>query len=118
VSRARQELARAGEEAAAAFLQARGIQILERNYRCRAGEIDLVGRQGDTLIFVEVKTRRGLAFGLPAEAVHPRKQRKLRQVALCYLTHRRLGEPPCRFDVVSVLGSPGSFRIDHIPHAF
>lgn len=98
----RRMLARWGEEAAAAFLRARGYAILQAGYRCPAGEVDLVCRDGRTLVFVEVKTRASARSGEPEEAVTPAKLHRLRQAARHFLAEHRLGPVPCRFDVVSV----------------
>ncbi len=93
------------EEKAAAFLQEKGYQILERNYRDRAGEIDLIARDGMYLVFVEVKYRRNRETGYPEEAVDVRKQTRIRHTAEYYLYSRRYpADTPCRFDVVSILG--------------
>jgi putative endonuclease len=95
---------RAGEDAAVRFLRRRGYRILERNYRCPAGEIDVVAEQDGVLCFIEVKSRSTLAFGTPAEAVDRRKQRHLARAAAHYLmVHVPDGQVACRFDVVSVL---------------
>ena len=103
------------EEKAASWLEERGMRILERNYRCRQGEIDLVGYDGDCLVFVEVKYRRDLHAGHPAEAVDLKKQRKIARTALYYCRERKIPQDyPCRFDVVSVLGE----EIEHIKDAF
>lgn len=94
------------EEKAAACLQKRGWKILERNYRCRQGEIDLICWDGRYLVFVEVKYRKNSAFGMPAEAVDARKQHRIRESAQFYLNSRRYPEDtPCRFDVVAILGN-------------
>ena len=93
------------EETAAAFLQKKGLHILEKNFRCRQGEIDLVCREGKELVFTEVKYRSDASFGSPFEAVDLRKQEKIRRTALFYLC--RYGYPentPCRFDVVGITG--------------
>lgn len=93
------------EEAAAAFLKEQGYEILERNYRDRYGEIDIIGRDGNYLVFVEVKYRTGNRSGYPEEAVYTRKQERIRHTASYYLYSRRLSqETPCRFDVVSIMG--------------
>ncbi len=93
------------EEIAAAFLQERGYRILERNFRDRFGEIDLVARDGRYLVFVEVKYRRDSGSGYPEEAVDARKQARLRHTASGYLYSRHYPQDmPCRFDVVSILG--------------
>jgi putative endonuclease len=89
----------AAEGLAASFLVARGLVIIQRNYRCRGGEIDLIARDGETLVFVEVRLRRNRAFGTAAESITAAKRRRLRLAARHYLA--RLGrEPPCRFDAV------------------
>jgi putative endonuclease len=89
----------AAEGLAASFLVARGLVIVQRNYRCRGGEIDLIVRDGETLVFVEVRLRRNRAFGTAAESITAAKRRRLRLAARHYLA--RLGrEPPCRFDAV------------------
>jgi putative endonuclease len=106
-----------GERAAARHLRRRGLRVITRNYRTPRGEIDLIARDGDTLVFVEVKTRRA---GHPAEAVTPEKQRRLSLAALTFLRRFGLLEQRCRFDVVAVVWpdavSPPA--IDHIPNAF
>ena len=94
------------EARAAEYLTAKGYRILEKNFRCRQGEIDLIARDGSYLVFVEVKYRSSLAKGAPAEAVGPLKQRRIRQTAVFYLYSRGLGlDSPCRFDVVSITGN-------------
>lgn len=92
------------EDMAAAFLKGRGYEILERNYHDRGGEIDLVARDGEYLVFVEVKYRKNARNGYPEEAVGPLKQKHIRHTAQYYLYHHDLKEIPCRFDVVSILG--------------
>ena len=101
---ARRSLGAAGEARAADWYARRGYAVLDRNWRCREGELDLVVRRGRMLVFVEVKTRRTDRFGVPAEAVTHDKQRRLRRLAHLYLdaTGRRAGA--LRFDVVSILG--------------
>jgi putative endonuclease len=91
-----------GEHVASDVLVRRGYRIIERNCRSRWGELDLVAYDGDTLVFVEVKARRSSQYGEPAYAVDRRKQTRLIRLAERYLSRRRLGEPPCRFDVVLV----------------
>lgn len=100
----RQVLGAGGEALVARHYEARGYQVLARNWRCREGELDLVLRKGATVVFCEVKTRTTAAFGLPAEAVGRDKQRRLRGLALRWLAEaggRRPGR--VRFDVASVL---------------
>lgn len=111
-------LGRRGEDAAATFLVGAGMKILERNLRTPVGEIDLVARHGRELVFIEVKTRKGTAFGSPAEAVGPHKQRQIVQTAKWYLSKGRgLGLQP-RFDVVAVIVNGDQLSIEHIPAAF
>jgi putative endonuclease len=89
----------AAEALAARYLATRGLTIVQRNYRCRGGEIDLIARDGEVLVFVEVRLRRNRAFGTAAESITAAKRRRLRLAARHYLA--RLGrEPPCRFDAV------------------
>lgn len=110
----------AGEEIAARFLTQRGFEILARNQRSRLGEIDLVARDGATLVFVEVKTRWGPAAEPPQAAVDGRKQRRLARLALDYLAREWLRDLACRFDVVAVTLDPegGPPRVEHFPGAF
>lgn len=96
-----------GEAAAARHLESLGYRILDRRFRTRAGEIDLVAEEAGTLVFVEVKSRSGLGFGRPAEAVDRRKRARLARAASVYLAQRRLLERACRFDVLEVLKAPG-----------
>jgi putative endonuclease len=99
----RQELGKIGENLAADALCKQGYTILIRNYRCRYGEIDIIGKVHDTLVFIEVKTRRSQLYGLPEEAVTVRKQRQIIKGAQHYLAEHNLFDYNCRFDVVSVL---------------
>ena len=116
---ARQRLGLEGEAAAEEALVRAGLSILERRFRSRFGEVDLVARDGDIVAFIEVKTRRGLRFGSPAEAVVPRKQARLARAALAYLSRHGMLDCRCRFDVVEVLEEPGSAsRVRLIRNAF
>ena len=99
---ARQGLGRTGERLAAEALMSKGYCILERNFRCRQGEIDLVAEDAHDLIFVEVKARRGVSFGLPEDALTLRKQRKLIEVASYYLDLHACADRSWRIDVVAV----------------
>ncbi|MCL6431057.1 MAG: YraN family protein [Anaerolineae bacterium] len=99
---ARQGLGRRGEELAARYLVARGYRILARNYRCSAGEVDLVAMDGDCLVFVEVRTRRGDDWGTPEESVDESKQRKLAQVAGHYVDEHNVADSSWRIDFVAV----------------
>lgn len=99
----RKKLGNRGEKIAANFLRKRGYRIIEKNYHSRLGEIDIVARENDSVVFVEVKTRRSTDFGLPEEALSYDKRRRLTKVAMGYLAHRRIEDINCRFDVVSIL---------------
>ncbi len=106
---ARQALGRYGEDLAAQHLQALGMTVLARNWRCAQGELDLVARDTDgTVVFVEVKTRTGTAFGAPAEAVGRVKARRLQALACRWLLdHRPPGAPDLRFDVIGIVRRRG-----------
>lgn len=112
-----------GEEAAVRHLMVRGYRIIERNWRCRLGEIDIIAMDGEELVIVEVRTKSRISFGTGAESVNLRKQRKLRQLALTFIHQHEqilnLSEVNVRFDVISVMREEGGrLRIDHIVHAF
>lgn len=107
-----------GEDRAEELLRKRGYRILERNYKCPFGEVDIVAQEGGSVVFVEVKTRRGSRFGSPKEAVDRRKIRRLSKVASFYLKEKRLMDMPARFDVVSILLADGREEIEVIPNAF
>ena len=107
-----------GEELAERYLKRRWYRILERQYRCRFGEIDLIARKGGILCFVEVKTRSSVARGLPRDAVDQRKQQRLRKTAALYLAERGL-DCPVRFDVAEVYLEEGKApRIEYLENAF
>lgn len=118
-SSSRKHLGQWGESVAAHHLEAQGYEIVRRNWRCARGEIDLVIRAGEVLVFVEVKTRRGRALGTPEEGVTPAKGRKLLEVAQFYLWQHELDDVEWRVDVVAVeLDSAGKLlRCEHIPNA-
>lgn len=105
---------RDGEAIAEDYLTGRGYDILDKNYRNRLGEIDIIALDGKTLVFIEVKTRTTHSYGLPADAVDARKQNRLGRVALSYLSDKKIVNRPCRFDVLSICGG----RIELITHAF
>jgi len=114
----RQTLGKLGEDLACAELERRGYALLARRYRTRAGEIDIVARDGETLVFVEVKARADEACGHPAEAVTPQKQRRLARMALDFLARLPSAPGPCRFDVVAVLMSTSPPTITVYQNAF
>ena len=107
-----------GEDLAAAHLAENGYRILERNYRSVFGEIDIVAEEGDTLVFVEVKSRRSEAYGDPQLAVGPKKQRKISRVAMSYLSEKGWNRRPARFDIVAVKLRPSGNLIELIRNAF
>jgi len=107
-----------GEDLACRELERRGYAIVARRYRRRGGELDIIAKDGPTLVFVEVKAREGSACGAPAEAVTPYKQRRIARVALDYLARHRLLDAPCRFDVVSIQVDRGRETIEVFQNAF
>jgi putative endonuclease len=109
---------KAGEDVAVQYLCQQGYQILERNYRCRLGEIDLIARDGKTLAFIEVKTRRSQRFGPAAAAVTLEKQRHLIKASQVYLMQKREAHALCRFDVVTIEMDAQTPRIELIKDAF
>jgi len=112
-------LGRRGEEAAGRHLQSLGYRILERRYRTRAGEIDFIARDGDAVVFIEVKTRTSLRCGRPAEAVDRRKRARISRAASLYLARLGGGDVACRFDVVEVMEGPaGALSVRLIRDAF
>lgn len=102
-----------GEELAAAFLTEKGLKVVERNFRCTSGEIDLICEDGGTLVFVEVKTRSRSERGEPGEAVGKSKKMRLVKAASLYLSRNRAWNRPCRFDLVSVLFLDGETAVEH-----
>jgi putative endonuclease len=108
-----------GEEIAVAFLRGRKFTVVERNFRCKGGEVDIVARDGKTFVFVEVKTRRTLSFGPPQASVTPFKQRQISKAALTWLAKNRLHEASARFDVIAILLRDHAVpEIEHIRDAF
>ena len=113
--RATQALGQYGEELAARHLVEAGLVVLERNWRCAYGEIDIVARDGDVLVVCEVKTRSGEVFGPPAGAVTPAKAARLRRLAAAWLSVHPVRAAEVRFDVVSVLrGRRGPSQVEHL----
>jgi putative endonuclease len=99
----KQSFGKTGEEIARDYLERQGYQILDTNFRTRFGEIDIVAREGDIFVFVEVKARRGISFGLPEEAVTFRKQNKIIRMGLWYLREKHMEEVSWRIDVISII---------------
>ena len=111
------KLGQRGEDLAASYLQKKGYKIIQRNYKTMIGEIDIIARDRDDLVFIEVKTRESLEYGHPFESVNKNKRRKIANVAMLYL--KRLKDiPPCRFDVVSVYYEQGRAEFNLIQDAF
>jgi len=109
------DLGRTGEQLAADYLQRAGLRILDRNYRCAEGEIDIVAADQRVLVACEVKTRSGLGYGTPIEAVTRRKLRRLRRLAVRWVVTHGLIFDELRIDIVGVLRSPaGEFTIEHV----
>jgi putative endonuclease len=121
--RVKDAVGRFGEQAAARHLAAAGLTILDRNWRPAGigirGELDLVARDGDAIVIVEVKTRSGTGFGAPAEAVTAQKAQRIRRLAVAWLAaHPGQGNASVRFDVVSVLRGAGGVTVEHLRGAF
>ena len=103
-----------GEDTATLFLKKKHYKILERNYRCRTGEIDIIAKDGSYVVFVEVKERKDDKLGMPSEYVTPSKQRKIISAARNYMTENEIVDLYCRFDVVEICGD----EINHMENAF
>lgn len=107
-----------GEASAARYLESRGFRVLERNWRYRQWELDLVCRDGDTIVFVEVKTRRAGSMASPADAMTPKKRQKLVKAASHYLSQADLWDEPCRFDLAAVVDTGRSMDVEHTENVF
>lgn len=120
MTRQRKAVGRAGEEMAARYLQKLGYKIIHRNYSCKLGELDIVARDGQVLVIVEVRTRSSDSFGMAQESVVYKKQAKIRQVAMYYLKATGCGDIPVRCDVLAVkLGFDNKLEhLEHIKNAF
>jgi putative endonuclease len=110
---------RDAESLACHYLQVQGLELIERNYQRRPGEIDLIMADSDSLVFVEVRYRRHACFGSGAESVNHRKQAKITACAQLYLqAHPEMAARPCRFDVISISGEAGDPAVEWIQDAF
>ena len=110
-----------GEDMASRFLSTNGYRIVERNFRCKGGEVDIIAHDpaAQSFVFIEVKTRRDLSYGVPQLAVTPFKQRQISKAALTWLSKNRKMECNARFDVIAILlHTDIRFTIDHIKNAF
>lgn len=114
----RRQLGDEGERAAEEFLRRRGYVIVDRNFRCPLGEVDLIALDHGTVVFVEVKTRRSGAYGSPAESIGRHKRQRLRRAAEVYLGRKRLHDRAARFDVVEVYWEANGARCELIANAF
>jgi putative endonuclease len=112
-------LGKAGEKLAAEHLLAEGFQIVERNWRCPRGEIDIIATKGDVLVFVEVKTRSSLRFGHPLEAITAQKLARLRQLAATWCREHPGHSPRIRIDAIGIVAwTRQPIEIDHVPDVF
>src|SRR4026207_31268 len=111
-------LGKEGERVAERYLQNKGYRLVERNYRCKTGELDLIVLDRRVVVFVEVKTRTGRGFGSPLEAVEFRKQRKIIQAAQFFLAEKGLQQRDARFDVVGVSWAGREPIVEHVENAF
>jgi putative endonuclease len=118
VENSKQALGREGERLAELFLKQKGYKLVERNYRCRGGEVDLIVLDRRIIVFVEVKTRTDHEFGSPLEAVAPRKQRRMILAAQLFLHQKKLHERDARFDVVGISWPGAEPVVEHIQNAF
>lgn len=119
MTRERKSFGKVGEELAAKYLKKRKYKIIERNYRCPFGEIDIIALERKTLVFIEVKTRGSTNFGPPQLAVGRKKQMQISKVALNFIKRKKIARMDMRFDVVSVQLCPnGEFRVELIRNAF
>ena len=118
VSKRQVEFGKTGEDLACGELERRGYAILARRHRCRGGEIDIIARDGATLVFVEVKARESRAFGAAAEAVTWYKQHRIAAIASEYVMKHHLQNRPCRFDVVSIHFDGGQAAVEVFQNAF
>ena len=115
MTKQRQRLGRQGEDAAARLYEERGWQIIDRNFRCKFGEIDVIATRGSIAVFCEVKTRTGTEYGFPLEAVTARKAARLRRLAATWLHERDLRVPDIRIDLVGVLRPRrGAAQVEHV----
>ena len=118
MGKGRREIGNRGEDAAAKYIKKRGYKIVERNFTCPLGEMDIIALDRKTLCFIEVKTLSGENYGPPEIAVNIYKQHKLSKVALAYLNLKHLHDAKARFDVIGVTLSPGEERVELIKDAF
>lgn len=114
----KQELGKFGEEIATNYLKQNGYEIIQRNFKAKQGEIDIIARQKEEIIFVEVKTRKSLAYGLPIEAVNEIKQKHIYRTAQYYLYLYHLEKEFIRLDIIEIYKRDKKIKINHIKNAF
>ncbi|MDD2483856.1 MAG: YraN family protein [Eubacteriales bacterium] len=107
-----------GEDAASTYLEKRGYKIIEKNFRCRAGEIDIIAAHGESIVFIEVKTRRSLSYGLPCEAITHAKKQHIKRVISFYVLLKGLSGKALRIDVMEVYIKEEKVYIHHMEDAF
>lgn len=118
LTRERLDLGRFGEELALKEINRLGYKVVTRNYRCPLGEIDLVARDGDCLVFIEIKTRKGRTLGYAKEAVDQRKMRQMSKAALAYMKANDCTDSRARFDVIAINIQGGGAEIETVTNAF
>lgn len=118
VNNTKQILGREGERIAEQYLEKKGYKLIERNYRCRGGELDLIALDRRVVVFVEVKTRTGPGYGSPVEAVAFHKQQRMIRAAQVFLSEKKLHQRDARFDVVGISWLAGEPVVEHIENAF
>lgn len=118
MSDATKNLGNTGEILAAKFLENHGYKIIEKNFRIRSAEIDIIAEKGGVVVFVEVKTRSNIRKGTPAEAVNIRKQKKIIEAASVFLQDENYCDCACRFDVIEIISAGKFFEVNHIENAF
>ncbi len=116
MTRRRRQVGLAGENAARIYLENQGYQIVETNYQCQLGEIDIIARENNTIVIVEVRTRTGLAFGGPEESITAEKARRLHRLALLYLKSASGVERPCRIDLIAVMLNKDTHELEKLNH--
>ncbi len=119
ILRKEEDIGKKGEKVAVKYLKKSGFEIIECGFKAMRGEIDIIARENDTIVFVEVKTRRTDEFGSPFEAVDLKKQAQIKKIASIYISKRYQKFIPCRFDVVGIIVKKrGDYEISHIRNAF
>ncbi|NLT48280.1 MAG: YraN family protein [Clostridiales bacterium] len=113
----RKQIGAKGEEAAAKYLTGQGYRIIDKNFKCRIGELDIIAMEGQTLVIIEVKTRSNLSYGLPCESITTEKKRHILRTLQYYVMVHRLEELDLRIDVIEILSREDGFYVHHIKDA-